>query len=229
VQGTVLFGRFIINLQWMVLAVSGVLGYFVIRLRLKGVELFKEVITETIFDSLVIIILVWKLSLILFHPVKFITNPMTLIYFSGGTRGFLLGLAIAAAYLFYSSRKQGVSVWIYADLIASGALAATILYSLIALVLSKELLLLYGSRSLLAALLLLWQVKKLRVLGKIENLNQLLMWYTLGEIFIFNLNAEEVNSYNLILSFSLKQIIFYALAIISIGLNLIFGKKRNNL
>lgn len=224
-----MFGPFIINLQWLVLAVSGMLGYFVIWLRLKGVELFKKVVTETIFDSLVIISLVWKLSLILFHPVKFITNPMTLIYFSGGTRGFLLGLAIAAAYLFYFSRKQGVSVWIYADLIVSGALAATMSYSLIAMMSSKELLLYYGSRSLLAALLLLWQVKKLRGLGKIENLIQLLMWYILGEIFIFNLKAEEVSSYNLILGFSLKQIIFYALAIISIGSNLIFGKKRNNL
>ena len=224
-----MFGPFIINLQWLVLAVSGMLGYFVIWLRLKGVELFKKVVTETIFDSLVIISLVWKLSLILFHPVKFITNPMTLIYFSGGTRGFLLGLAIAAAYLFYFSRKQGVSVWIYADLIVSGALAATMSYSLIAMMSSKELLLYYGSRSLLAALLLLWQVKKLRGLGKIENLIQLLMWYILGEIFIFNLKAEEVSSYNLILGFSLKQIIFYALAIVSIGSNLIFGKKRNNL
>lgn len=224
-----MFGPFIINLQWLVLAVSGMLGYFVIWLRLKGVELFKKVVTETIFDSLVIISLVWKLSLILFHPVKFITNPMTLIYFSGGTRGFLLGLAIAAAYLFYFSRKQGVSVWIYADLIVSGALAATMSYSLIAMMSSKELLLYYGSRSLLAALLLLWQVKKLRGLGKIENLIQLLMWYILGEIFIFNLKAEEVSSYNLILGFSLKQIIFYALAIILIGSNLIFGKKRNNL
>ena len=224
-----MFGPFIINLQWLVLAVSGMLGYFVIWLRLKGVELFKKVVTETIFDSLVIISLVWKLSLILFHPVKFITNPMTLIYFSGGTRGFLLGLAIAAAYLFYFSRKQGVSVWIYADLIVSGALAATMSYSLIAMMSSKELLLYYGSRSLLAALLLLWQIKKLRGLGKIENLIQLLMWYILGEIFIFNLKAEEVSSYNLILGFSLKQIIFYALAIFSIGSNLIFGKKKNNL
>lgn len=227
-QGIIQFGYFFIYVQWLVLAVSGTLGYIVLRLRLKAVEQLNKVVQETFVNSLLITGFVWKLSLILFDPVKFVNNPLSLIYYSGGIRGFLLGLGIVAAYLIYSSRKQGLSVWIYVDFIVSGFLAGTVIYNVIASVLSNQYLLFYGSRSLLAALFLLWQVKRFRPIGKPGNLNQLLLWFSLGEIFIFHFKATEMNFDNSIWGFSLQQFLFYALAISAIGANLILGRKSTN-
>lgn len=102
-------GPYIITVQWLVLAISGTLVYIVLILRLKAVESLNKGVQEIIVDSLMISGFVWKFSLIIFDPVKFVNNPLTLIYFSGGIRGFLLALVIAAAYLIFSSGKKGLS------------------------------------------------------------------------------------------------------------------------
>ena len=228
-QGIIQFGRFIINVQWLVLAISGTLVYIVLPLRLKAVEPLNKVVQETLVDSLIIIGFVWKFSLIIFEPVKFVNNPLTLMYFSGGIRGFLLALVITATYLIYSSGKQGLSVWTYVDFITACFLAGTMIYNLIAAVLANQFLLFYGSRSLLAALLLLWQIKRFSPIGKPENLNKLLLWFSLGEILIFHFKVPKLTFNNLIWGFSQQQLLFYALATFAIVVNLISGRKSTNL
>lgn len=96
-QDILKLGPFIIKVQLLVLALSGAFGYLILRLRGKGVGNLNKVIQETILDSLLIAILVWKFSPIAFNPVKFIKNSLSLIYFTGGTRGALLALTIATA------------------------------------------------------------------------------------------------------------------------------------
>lgn len=227
-QGSIQFGRFIVSAGLLLLVSSCALGYASLRLRLISVMPLNKVIQGTVVDSVILSILVWKLSLILFEPVKFANNPMTLIYFSGGVRGLLLGLVVAAAYLIFSSRKQKISAWIYADSITAGYLAGTVTYNLINLAISKQIALFYVSRSLLALLLLIWQLKKFKTIGRRENLNQLLLWFSLGQILIFHFKSQNMNLDNLIWGFSMQQLLFYALAIIAISINLISGRKSTN-
>lgn len=228
-QGIIQLGPFIINVQWLVLAISGILVYIVLPLRLKAVEPLNKVAQETIVDLLMIIVFVWKFSLIIFEPVKVVNNPMTLMYFSGGIRGLLLALVIAAMYLIYSSRKQGISVWTYVDFITAAFLSGAVIYNLIAAVIANQFLLFYGSQSLLAALLLLWQIKRFSPVGKPENLNQLLLWFSLGEILILHFKVPNLTFNNLIWGFSKQQLLLYALATFAITINLISGRKRTNL
>lgn len=217
-QDILKLGPFIIKVQLLVLALSGAFGYIVLQLRLKGEKSLNKVVQEKILDSLLIIIFAWKLSPIVFNPVKFIKNPLSLMYFTGGTRGVLLSLTIAAAYLIYSSKKQGLRVWIYADLIVTGFLAGAILYNLAALIVLKQSFAFYGSQLLLSALFLLWKIKKFRIIGNPRNLNELLMWFSLGEIFIFHLKGWE--------RFSLQQLLLYVLAIVATGANLFWKEKQ---
>jgi hypothetical protein len=224
-QEVIQFNGFLIRVQWLILAFSGIFGYIILRLRLNKMESTNKIVQETIIDSLLLTVVIWKLSFILFNPVKFINNPISLIFFNGGRRGFLLALTIAMAYLIYSSGKQGISVWIYAESIGVWYLAGTLPYYLISAMLSNKLMVFYGGRSLLAALLLLWQLKTVKVIGSPENLNQILLWFSLGKIFIYHFKASEVGYDNFIWKFSLEQFLFYVLAIIAIVINLFFGKS----
>lgn len=228
-QGIIQLGPFIISVQWLVLAISGILVYIVLPLRLKAVQPLNKVVQETIVDLLMIIVFVWKFSLIIFEPVKVVNNPMTLMYFSGGIRGLLLALVIATTYLIYSSRKQGISVWSYVDFITAAFLSGTMIYNLVAAVLENQFVLFYGSRSLLAGLLLLWQIKRFSPISKPENLNQLLLWFSLGEILISHFKVPELTFNNLIWGFPQQQLLLYTLATFAIVVNLILGRKSTNI
>jgi prolipoprotein diacylglyceryltransferase len=227
VQDAISFGPFIINVKWLMLAISGMFGYIVLKFRLKWMKSVNKVIQEEVINSLVIIPLVWKLSLILFHPVKFVRNPVTIIYFSGGTLGFQLALAAAAVYLLYSSKKQKISIWIYADTIAAGFLAGSMLFNLIIIILSKQFVLFYLIQIVLTAFLLLWQLKKFKIIGKKENLNQLLLWFSLGQILSSYFKTQDAGFQNSILGFTLEQFLYYSLAIFAIVISLVSGKKTN--
>jgi hypothetical protein len=209
------------------LAVSGSFGYLVINLRLEKFENIKKPVNDMLINLLIIIVLVWRFSLIFFNPIKVLNNPLSLIYFSGGTRGFLLSLVAAAAYLIYRSVKQGVSVFKYIDFMVSGFLAGGIVYHIIALIISKQFLIFYVSQSLLMCLLLIWQIKKPEMPGSIYNLNRILLWFSLGQIFISHFKVAQENIQSSIWNFSLQQIIFYVLSVLTIGLNLILEMKKS--
>jgi hypothetical protein len=219
-------GHFLIKVKWLVLAVSGLFGYAVMRLRLMKFGNIKNSINDTLINILIIAALIWKFSLILFNPIKVLNNPLAIIYFSGGIHGFLLSLVISAIYLVYCSFKQGISMLTYIDFVISGFLAGTFVYNITALAVSRQFLMFYFSQSILSASLLLWQIKKSGSAGSICNLNQILMWFSLGQIFISHFKAAQENIQSSIWNFSPQQIIFYALSVLTVSLSFILEKKR---
>lgn len=97
-------------------------------------------------------------------------------------------------------------------------MAGSILYSLATLILLKQSLMFYGSQLLLSTLLLLWNVKRLSPIGNPRKLNELLMWLSLGEIFIFHIKGWE--------GFSIQQLLLYVLAIVATAANLFWKEKH---
>lgn len=57
-------------------------------------------------DVLINYILVWKLSYILFEFPLFISNPLSVLYFNGGSRGHILGLLVAFLLLVRKTKKN---------------------------------------------------------------------------------------------------------------------------
>jgi hypothetical protein len=78
--------------------------------------------TEWFGNSVFWFILTWKLSFILFNFPAFIRQPLSVIYFHGGMKGFWLGTAAALVYIFIKGkRKYVISAWVLFVLIYEGA------------------------------------------------------------------------------------------------------------
>lgn len=49
---------------------------------------------------------IWKFSVVLFQFKLSLSNPLSILYFSGGIKGYWLGMAIAFAYAYFKLRKH---------------------------------------------------------------------------------------------------------------------------
>ncbi len=94
-------------------------GAFILALLLLMlVEKFIYKKSESLFqDTLFYYVIVWKFSYILFEWPMFIKNPMSVLYFSGGVWGHILGVIVAASILIYRTKKRNENLawndWIY--------------------------------------------------------------------------------------------------------------------
>lgn len=69
-------------------------------------------------NALFIFIVAWKLSVVLFDFPIVIRNPITILYFHGGLKGYGIGIAAALVYTFLWWRKNGkahqlVEAWLF--------------------------------------------------------------------------------------------------------------------
>ncbi|MDI6880530.1 MAG: hypothetical protein QMC95_16930 [Desulfitobacteriaceae bacterium] len=216
-------GPILFKTQWLIIILSALVGYFVMRYRLKIAGYPAKRMIETIENSLIIAVMVWKFSLILFDPISVITNPLALLYFSGGERGIWLAAIVAVFYFYHRSKKEQVSVWVYGDLLTTGFLAATAAYHLIDLFGDKQMVWVDGSEILIALLILLLIFWRSKGIGKPNNLNQVLLWFSLGQVFIAFLNPHRQNDW---WGFSQEQILYLILAVLCLTIDLVAEKKR---
>ncbi|QHE52307.1 hypothetical protein [Pontibacillus sp. HMF3514] len=87
----------------------------------------KKVILSEWVQSILMIIIIWKFSYILSHPIEGIQDPLRLIYFDGGAVGWIVGVLVA--YIFYRKAltKQSIpsefiqNTFIFSGLILFGA------------------------------------------------------------------------------------------------------------
>jgi len=220
-------GPFVLRLQWMVSILSVFVGYLVVRYRLKRVtdleDRAKERIIETIEKSIVIALMTWKFSLLLFDPVRVATNPLSILYYSGGELGIGLAIIVLLIYFYYHSKKGHISVGVYGDLIAVGFLAGLGAYSLFALLGNQLRVGVYGSQILLAMLLYLLFLRKSKQTAKLSDLNQVLIWFSLGQVFILFLSPSKQYFW---WGFSKAQFYFLIIATFSIVIDFLRAKNR---
>lgn len=98
-------GPVVVSGQVLIVAAAVVAAYVVMRLRLRS-ALTKGTGYERPFEAMLIWFLVWKLSVILFQAQSVWNDPMTLLYFSGGTKGAWLATLLAACYVAYKDRSS---------------------------------------------------------------------------------------------------------------------------
>ncbi|MEK3887962.1 hypothetical protein [Bacillus sp. FSL K6-3431] len=66
----------------------------------------KKHIADYYGNAIFIFIITWKLSVILFQFKFSIQNPLTILYFNGGIKGFWLGLIAGCIYLFIIGKRK---------------------------------------------------------------------------------------------------------------------------
>lgn len=180
---TVVLGPFVLNFHLFILFVSAVTGLFILKYCWKksGAE---QQYSEKFTTALILGIIVWKVSLILFDPIGVIQNPLSLLYFSGGNRGIVLGLAAASAYLMYKMKKDQTPFWLNVDVLFTGWIAGNTAFYGLTLVTSHF----YIWQTLLTfvfyMIILFLLLRRKHSIGSFHMLQPYVIWYCVGMITI---------------------------------------------
>jgi hypothetical protein len=91
--------------EWMIILLAGIITYFLLKKLLNNKPFQKEFL-DAIFNVVIIGFLVYKFSFILFRPSAFWENPVSILYFTGGSKGFILALVIGFLYMAWMIKKR---------------------------------------------------------------------------------------------------------------------------
>lgn len=98
-------GSFVLNTELLVYLASALAGALALRLLRRG-HPGKEADLSVAWGSMLLWIVIWKVSLLLIDPASVMQRPLSLLYFSGGAIGFwLASLASAGLAVFRYSRR----------------------------------------------------------------------------------------------------------------------------
>ncbi|WP_434512772.1 hypothetical protein [Desulfitobacterium sp. AusDCA] len=220
-SSSIQLGPFVLKVQGLALIFSVFMSYWVVKYHLKRIEALdssaKNQIMETLEKGVVLALFVWKFSLFFFHPVQVISNPLSLLYYSGEERGVGLAAVTTLLYIFFRSKKDLINIEIYGELFVSGFLIGSGVYFIFALGELPHRFMIYGTEILLNAFLYSryfgMKVSEHYESTSGKNLLHALMWYNLGQAFISFFNPLKQNW---VWGFSLQQIIYLALALVCI-------------
>lgn len=101
---TIQVGQLVLNLEILIYLLCGAVGVLAIRMKIKP-SAERDKVVSVAFHAVLLWLLVWKGSLLLFQPSDVFANLSSLLYFSGGVKGKWLATAIAAAYLLVKLHK----------------------------------------------------------------------------------------------------------------------------
>jgi hypothetical protein len=125
-------GPFMIQSKWLLLIVSGTIGYVIMQAALKKTANngYIPLLDKTI-NTFFMVFLCWKLSPLLLTPSILWTNPLGLLVLPGSIYGIWIGILLALLYLFRELRLLKVPGLFYADLLSVGLVSIIFIYQLL--------------------------------------------------------------------------------------------------
>ncbi|MGF9909988.1 hypothetical protein [Brevibacillus porteri] len=212
-QDAIVWGPLIIKYEWIAIALSALTAYIAMKNWGKNQIDVSKPIMEDISNALFWAFLIWKFSVILFNPVSVLNNPYYLLYFTGGERGIWLAAIVVLYFLYIQSKRRAISFWLYAAVMAVGLFTYPFVYSLFLLLFNHPLQSrLYDlSQLVLSIVLLIWMYRKKESVGNPLDINQLILWYSMGQIFSGFLKGYSVAVF---LGLSNEQLFFLAITLI---------------
>lgn len=131
-------GPFLLRYHYLVIIISGIIAYLLMRHRLKSSPDTRETILNYAANSVFIWFVIWKFSYILFNFSKAISNPQTILFFSGGKNGALVGTAVALLYVAFTVKKTEVNHKMVIDTFIHGIISFLAVYYVALLFLMNE-------------------------------------------------------------------------------------------
>jgi hypothetical protein len=98
------FGRFTLPADLIAVFAAIIIGALILRAREK------KSIDDWYWNSFFIHIAIYKLSYAVFNFKMFLDTPLSLLYFNGGTEGQVLAFLGVAVYLYWLTRKKGITI-----------------------------------------------------------------------------------------------------------------------
>ncbi|WP_404462407.1 hypothetical protein [Sutcliffiella horikoshii] len=103
-------GPLLLKKSYLVLLFSCLLAYLYIAIYLRKKPEIVKTVENHITTGLLIWILIFKFSIIIFRPSIIWTNPYGLLFFTGGTRGFYLAVFVTISYLFWKLYQSNIHI-----------------------------------------------------------------------------------------------------------------------
>jgi prolipoprotein diacylglyceryltransferase len=114
-------GPFLIKFNWLFLLAGLFFTYIILDALLKGnTQIKKNLIYNLLSTCIMIVILTYKFSFLLFRPSILWENPLGILYFNSGQKGLIFGLILAIFYLFIKFRSYSLNEWQYWKVIVYG-------------------------------------------------------------------------------------------------------------
>ncbi|MFT9848461.1 redoxin domain-containing protein [Aneurinibacillus sp. REN35] len=128
---TLQIGPFLLQWSWLLLFLSGGTGFLLLHFRLKNTGEARKIIMDAFINALMIAILTWKFSHVLFDPTILLSNPLGLLYFNGGQKGVWIAVLAVLFYFFRHIRKSGIAPILYAYSLFAGITTAVAAYQML--------------------------------------------------------------------------------------------------
>jgi len=207
-QDVISMGPFIIKWSWLILGFSGFVAYLIVKNHLIGIkEEWGKEILDSVGNSIFLCFVIWKLSLILFEPISVLNNPMVLLYFSGGYRGWILAVIFVFIYLLLQARKHNIPISSYMQFYGLGFSSAFAIYHLISAFTEKGDLVFHLGEVLISFIFSGWFYK-----NHAENqVFQAVIWFGIGQIFMYFFIDVRVEVW---MGLSKEQLIFLVVTLI---------------
>ncbi|MBP1930869.1 hypothetical protein [Ammoniphilus resinae] len=207
-QDVISMGPFIVKWSWVILGISGFVGYLIVKNHLKGTkEEWGNEILDSVGNSIFLSFVIWKLSLILFEPVSVLNNPMVLLYFSGGYKGWILAVISIFIYLFIQAKKHNIPISTYMQVYGLGFSSATAIYHFIPSLLGGADQLFHFGEVLLSVIFTGWFYKN----HAANQVFQAVIWFGIGQIFMYFFMDVRVE---VLAGLSKEQLIFLVVSFI---------------
>ncbi|WP_408891972.1 hypothetical protein [Paenibacillus taichungensis] len=227
-QEAVVWGPLIIKYNWIAIIFSVLAAHLTMKHWLKGKSDLSKPILNDITNVFFGAFLIWKFSVIIFNPVTVLNNPYYLLYFTGGERGILLSAIVVLIFLFFQSRKRRITFWVYAAVLAASLFSYIIFYSIFQLIFNNPTTssFLYDlSQIVLAIVLLVWMYSRKESFEKPQEINQLILWFSIGQIFSYFFKSFSVVVF---LGLSSEQLVFLTVALCCLSIHIFIKKESFN-
>ncbi len=124
-------GPFVLNKGLLVIIISLVCGWGVIRLCWRYFGDQAAPLLELLMNAALLVLVFWKLGHLLTTPSLLWERPMTLLLMSGSSREIGIGLIAAAGFITYRLKKGRLEYRLFLDMLAFGSTIALLVSSML--------------------------------------------------------------------------------------------------
>jgi hypothetical protein len=109
-QETIQIGSILVKASWLVILFSLLCAYAVIVIYLRKDEPLLNQLSSILGNAFLLYVLIFKFSFLLFRPFILFNNLKGILFFTGGTKGAILGLVISLLYITFQLYKRRLFV-----------------------------------------------------------------------------------------------------------------------